>query len=89
MTHPRKAILIMTDSQLWDMVNCYKNTGLSTPNLDRLASEGVRFERAYTTQPVCQPARAAIFTGQYPHSVGSWTNSYGISDTAHSIGERL
>ena len=89
MTHPRKAILIMTDSQRWDMVNCYKNTGLSTPNLDRLASEGVRFERAYTTQPVCQPARAAIFTGQYPHSVGSWTNSYGISDTAHSIGERL
>ena len=89
MSHPRKAILIMTDSQRWDMVNCYKNTGLSTPNLDRLASEGVRFERAYTTQPVCQPARAAIFTGQYPHSVGSWTNSYGISDTAHSIGERL
>ena len=38
MTHPRKAILIMTDSQRWDMVNCYKNTGLSTPNLDRLAS---------------------------------------------------
>jgi len=85
----RKAILIMVDSQRWDMVNCYKETGLSTPNLDRLASEGLRFDRAYTTQAVCQPARAAIFTGQYPHSVGSWTNSYGISDTAHSIGERL
>lgn len=89
MAHPRKAILIMTDSQRWDMVNCYKRTGLSTPNLDRLAADGLRFERAYTTQPVCQPARAAIFTGQYPHSVGSWTNSYGVSDTAHSVGERL
>lgn len=89
MAHPRKAVLIMTDSQRWDMVNCYRNTGLSTPHLDALAAQGVRFERAYTTQPVCQPARAAIFTGQYPHSVGSWTNSYGVSDTAHSIGERL
>lgn len=85
----RKIVLIMTDSQRWDMVNCYRETGLKTPNLDRLAAEGLRFERAYTTQPVCQAARAGIFTGQYPHSVSGWTNSYGISDTAHSVGERL
>ena len=63
----RKAILIMTDSQRWDMVNCYRQTGLRTPNLDALAAQGTRFARAYTTQPVCQPARAAIFTGLYPH----------------------
>ena len=67
----RKAILIMTDSQRWDMVNCYRQTGLRTPNLDALAAQGTRFARAYTTQPVCQPARAAIFTGLYPHSAGS------------------
>lgn len=85
----RKAILIMTDSQRWDMVNCYRQTGLRTPNLDALAAQGTRFARAYTTQPVCQPARAAIFTGLYPHSAGSWTNSSGISSTARSIGERL
>ncbi len=85
----RKIILIMTDTQRWDMVNCYRQTGLQTPNIDRLAAAGIRYERAYTTQPVCQPARAGIFTGQYPHSVGSWTNSYGISETAHSVGERL
>lgn len=85
----RKIVVIMTDSQRWDMVNCYRNTGLSTPNLDRLAAQGIRYDRAYTTQPVCQPARAGIFTGQYPHSVSGWTNSYGISDTAHSVGERL
>lgn len=89
MLQNRKIVLIMTDSQRWDMVNCYRETGLKTPNIDRLAAEGIRCERAYTTQPVCQPARAGIFTGQYPHSVGSWTNSYGISDTAHSVGERL
>lgn len=89
MIQSRKVVFIMTDSQRWDMVNCYRETGLKTPNLDRLAAEGIRYERAYTTQPVCQPARAGIFTGQYPHSVACWTNSVGISSTAHTLGERL
>ena len=85
----RKIVLIMTDSQRWDFVNCYRKTGLKTPCIDKLASEGIRYERAYTTQPVCQPARAGIFTGQFPHSCGSWTNSMGISDNTHTVGERL
>lgn len=85
----RKIIFIMTDTQRWDMVNCYRDTGLKTPNIDRIAADGIRFEHAYTTQPLCQPARAGIFTGQYPHSCGSWTNSMGISDNCRSIGERL
>lgn len=85
----RKAVLIMTDSQRWDMCSCYRDTGLHTPNIDELASSGIRFERAYTTQPVCQPARAGIFCGQYPHSCGSWANSMGISDNTHTIGQRL
>ncbi|MCL2159759.1 MAG: sulfatase-like hydrolase/transferase, partial [Oscillospiraceae bacterium] len=85
----KKVILIMTDTQRWDMCGCYKNTGLSTPCIDKLAQNGMRFERAYTTQPVCQPARAGIFLGQYPHSCGSWANSMGISDNSYSIGKRL
>ena len=85
----RKVILIMTDSQRWDMVNCYRETGLKTPNLDALAAGGTRFNRAYTTQPVCQPARAGIFTGQFPHSVSGWTNSMAICDNVHTLGERL
>ena len=84
-----KIILIMTDTQRWDMCGCYRDTGLRTPNIDRLAERGVRFERAYTAQPVCQPARAAIFTGLYPHSCGSWSNSMGISDNAPTLGRRL
>jgi len=79
----------MTDTQRWDMCGCYRETGLQTPNIDRLAQKGVRFERAYTAQPVCQPARAAIFTGMYPHSCGSWSNSMGISDNAPTLGRRL
>jgi len=49
----------------------------------------MRFERAYTTQPVCQAARAGIFTGQYPHSCAGWANSMGISDNTITIGQRL
>ena len=89
MPNKRKVIFIMTDTQRWDMVNCYRDTGLKTPNIDRLAGEGIRFEKAYTTQPVCQPARAAIFTGMYPHSCASWANSMGISDNTKTLGQRL
>ena len=85
----KKIILIMTDTQRWDMVNCYRDTGLQTPNIDAIAAEGMRFERAYTTQPVCQPARAGIFTGQHPSVVGSWANSMGMSDNAYTLGQRL
>ena len=85
----RKIVFIMTDSQRWDMVNCYRNTGLSTPSLDRMAAEGVRFERAYDAQPVCQAARAGIFTGQFPHTCCSWANCMGLADNTHTLGERL
>lgn len=84
-----KVIFIMTDAQRYDMVNINVHTGLETPCLDRLASQGARFTQAYTTQPVCQPARAAIFTGQYPHSCNSWTNSVALSSDVHTIGQRL
>lgn len=85
----RKIILIMTDSQRYDFVNCYRKTGLKTPNLDRIAENGVRFEQAYTTQPVCQAARSAIFTGQYPHTNGCWSNCEGMAQTSYTVGQRL
>jgi uncharacterized sulfatase len=85
----RQVVLIMTDTQRWDMVNCYRHTGLQTPNLDRLAAGGVRFERAYTCQPVCGPARSALFTGTYPHSNGSWANCMALGDNVKTIGQRL
>lgn len=85
----KKVILLMTDSQRSDMVGCYGNPIMKTPNLDRLAQEGIRFDKAYTTQPVCQPARAAIFTGAYPHSCASWANGMGPSGNVQSIGRRL
>lgn len=78
----------MTDTQRTDMLGCYGGH-LSTPALDSLAASGVRFARAYTTQPVCGPARSALFTGYYPHSNGSWANSMALQQHATTIGQRL
>ncbi len=65
---PRQVVVILGESVRRDMLNCYRQTGLKTPNLDRLAAAGMRFERAYNCQPVCSPSRSAIWTGLYPHS---------------------
>jgi uncharacterized sulfatase len=89
MKKARRIILIMTDTQRTDMLGCYGNPDMKTPGLDRLASEGVRFDKAYTCQPVCGPARAAMFTGTYPHSNGAWGNSMALGDNVKTIGQRL
>lgn len=86
---PNQAIIIMTDSQRFDMVGCYGNPSIHTPNLDAFSRTAMRFERAYTAQPVCGPARSAIFTGLYPHSNGSWTNSVALYDNVKTVGQRL
>lgn len=85
----KRIVMIMTDSQRWDMVGCYGNPSMHTPCLDHLASEGLRFDRAYTTQPVCGPARSALFTGLYPHSNGMTANSVALGDNVKTVGQRL
>ena len=56
----KQIVVLMTDTTRKDMVGCYGNEKMKTPNLDRLAQEGIRYENAYTCQPVCGPARGAI-----------------------------
>jgi len=89
MNEPRQVILIMTDTQRKDMVGCYGNPDMKTPALDKLAAEGIRFNRAYTCQPVCGPARSALFTGTFPHSNGSWGNCMPLGDTVKTVGQRV
>lgn len=79
----------MSDSTRYDMLGCYGNPVALTPHLDQLAREGVRFDRAYTTQPVCGPARSALFTGQFPHSNASWGNCMPLGADVQHIGKRL
>ncbi len=84
-----KIILIMTDTQRTDMVSCYKDIGIKTPCIDKIAKDGMRFTKAYTTQPVCGPARSAIFTGLFPHSNGVFANSIALAQNVKTIGQRL
>lgn len=86
---PKQFILIMTDTQRKDMLGCYGNADMKTPCLDGLAAEGIRFERGYTAQPVCGPARSAIFTGLFPHTNGCIANCIGLESTVKTIGQRL
>lgn len=89
MKQTRKIVIIMTDTQRADMLGCYGNKDMHTPHLDQLAEQGIRFDRAYTCQPVCGPARSALFTGLYPHSNGSWSNCMPIGDNVKTIGQRM
>lgn len=63
-------IFILADDLGWGELGCYGNTFNETPNLDRLASQGIRFTRAYAAAPLCSPTRASILTGQYPVRTG-------------------
>lgn len=67
-------IVILTDDQGFLSLGCYGNSDIKTPNLDRLAERGIRFENFFCTSPVCSPARASLLTGRIPsqHGVHDW-----------------
>jgi arylsulfatase A-like enzyme len=76
-------LLVISDQFRWD---CIGAAGLNpmnlTPNLDQMAARGVLFRNAFCNQPVCAPARASIFTSQYPAKHGVWRNAIGLSEDA-------
>ncbi|MEM8900435.1 MAG: sulfatase [Bacteroidota bacterium] len=67
---PTNVIIIFTDDQGYGDLGSYGATGFTTPNLDRLASEGMRFTHFYVAQAVCSASRAALMTGCYPNRIG-------------------
>ena len=62
-------LVIITDQQNANMMSCAGNDWLKTPNIDKLAEKGMRFEKAYATNPVCSPSRFSILTGRYPSAI--------------------
>lgn len=68
-------IYLLTDQWRYDALGCNGAKVCRTPNIDSLAREGCRFTRAYTTNPLCSPARASILTGLYPHHHGQLANT--------------
>jgi len=82
-------VFIMTDTQGANVVGAYDRPELATPHIDDLARNGIRFTRAYTTCPLCTPARAGIFSGIYPHTAGAWTNNLPLGDNVKTMGQRF
>ncbi len=66
---PPNVVLILIDDLGWSDLSCYGSTFYKTPNIDRLAKDGLRFTDFYAACPVCSPTRASILTGKYPQRV--------------------
>ena len=76
---------ICTDSQRWDTLGCYGNEFVDTPAVDRLAGEGLRFERCFSQSPICAPARASFLTGRYPVTTKLRKNGQEIPESERLI----
>jgi len=70
----RNLVFVFTDQQTVTALSAAGNKFVKTPNMDRLAARGIRFERSYCTYPLCSPARASLFTSRMPHEVGVRSN---------------
>ena len=79
-------LLITSDQQHWSTLGCL-NPEIQTPHLDRLASEGTLFERAYCPNPTCTPTRASMITGKYPSQHGAWSLGTKLPESEHTVGE--
>ncbi len=78
----RNLLFLMTDQHHHGVLGCAGNPLVQTPNLDRLAAEGVRFTQAICSTPYCSPTRSSLVTGQYPHTTGVFRNVQGGRGTA-------
>ncbi|HET7771903.1 MAG TPA: sulfatase-like hydrolase/transferase [Chloroflexota bacterium] len=74
MARPLNVLWIMSDQHSSRALGCYGNQVVQTPRLDGLAAQGVTFDRAYCSYPVCVPARFTMLTGRYPHHHGAVSN---------------
>lgn len=87
-------VIVFTDDQGYGDVGCFGATGFETPNLDKMASQGMKFTNFYSAQPVCSASRAGLLTGCYPNRIGISgalfpRHEIGISDNETTIAEML
>ncbi len=80
---------IMADQLRFDYLSCYGAQHIHTPNIDWLASRGVRFNRAYVQSPICGPSRMSFYTGRYVRSHGSTWNGFPLRVGEPTLGDHL
>ncbi len=86
---PTNLLFIISDEHNREMAGCYGHPLVQTPNIDRLAAQGTRFEAAYTNCPICVPARAALATGRYVNQNKYWDNAFPYDGKEKGWGHRL
>lgn len=82
-------LIIVGDDHSCEGIGAYGSTVARTPNLDRLAAQGFRFDRAYCNVPMCTPSRQSLLTGRYPQCVGVRLLTDVLSDDAYTLAHRL
>lgn len=82
-------ILIVVDDLGWKDTGCYGSTFYETPSIDKLASEGVRFTKAYSPHPVCGPSRASILSGKFPLRIGNTGVAGNLLASENTIAEAM
>jgi arylsulfatase A-like enzyme len=85
----RNLVIFLPDQQRADTLACYGNVKVHAPNLNKLASESVIFNRAYVTQPVCSPSRASLMTGLWPHTNGCTNNGFALDRRLATLPELI
>src|SRR5690606_2666877 len=78
-------LLLMSDNQSWNHVGVYGDSVVKTPNMDKIAAEGVRFTHAFCNSPSCTPARAAVLTGQDIWRIEEGANLWGTLPTKFEV----
>ena len=86
---PRNLLFLMSDEHNKRVLGCHGHPMIRTPNLDRLASRGVRFTDAYCNSPICVPSRASFQTGRYVHDIRFWDNCIAYDGSIPSWAHRL
>jgi len=66
----QNVLVIVADDHAYTTAGCYGNEKIKTPNIDRLAKQGIRFTNAYSNSPICSASRQSMLTGKYPHATG-------------------
>ena len=86
---PKNLVIILSDEHNSRFLGCRGHEVVQTPNLDRLAARGTRFDTAYCNSPICVPSRASMATGRYVHETGFWDNAAPYDGSVPSWGHRL
>lgn len=82
-------VYIMTDDHTAQMMSCYDTRHVSTPNLDRIAADGVRFVNSYVANSLSGPSRACMITGKHSHNNGFTNNEHGVFDGSQQTMPKL